>query len=184
MGHADDTAPRRALLLIDFQYDFLADDGRMPVDRTQVKPVVAAARSAIDKAHGAGDRVVRIGNEFKPGDFVGNALRRRAAIAGSPGTCWDPRDRCWGLGVPGQVEEQRLLQSRVVSRPGRAPDRAGLCRGSLCASLRDSDCQRGEGSGSSSGVVGQRNRVQVRCIPICRFDSVKSTWDAPRRRLR
>ena len=91
MAHADDTAPRRALLLIDFQYDFLADDGRMPVDRTQVQPVVAAARSAIDTARGAGDLVVRIGNEFRPGDFVGNAFHHRAAIAGSPGACWDPR---------------------------------------------------------------------------------------------
>ena len=91
MGHADDTASRRALLLIDFQYDFLADDGRMPVDRSQVQPVVTAARSAIDKAHDAGDLIVRIGNEFKPGDFVGNAFRRRAAIAGSAGAGWDPR---------------------------------------------------------------------------------------------
>lgn len=91
MGHADDPAPRRALLLIDFQYDFLADGGRMPVDRTQVQPVVAAARSAIDTAQDAGDLVVRIGNEFRPGDFVGNAFRHRAAIAGSPGACWDPR---------------------------------------------------------------------------------------------
>ena len=91
MGRADDIASRRALLLIDFQYDFLADDGRMPVDRGQVQPVLAATRSAIDKAQDAGDLIVRIGNEFKPGDFVGNTFRHRAAIAGSSGARWDPR---------------------------------------------------------------------------------------------
>ena len=35
---------RRALLLIDFQRDFLAGDGRMPVARNQVGPVLAASR--------------------------------------------------------------------------------------------------------------------------------------------
>ena len=35
------------LLLIDFQRDFLADDGRMPVARSQVAPVLAAARAAL-----------------------------------------------------------------------------------------------------------------------------------------
>ena len=36
------------LLLIDFQRDFLADDGRMPVARSQVAPVLAAALAAPD----------------------------------------------------------------------------------------------------------------------------------------
>ena len=42
-----DTPPRarRALLLIDFQRDFLAGDGRMPVARNQVGPVLAARES-------------------------------------------------------------------------------------------------------------------------------------------
>ena len=35
------------LLLIDFQRDFLADDGRMPAARSQVAPVLAAARAAL-----------------------------------------------------------------------------------------------------------------------------------------
>ncbi len=57
---------RRALLLIDFQHDFLADDGRLPVDRSQVQPVVESARAAIERAHGVGDLIVRAGNEFGP----------------------------------------------------------------------------------------------------------------------
>ena len=91
MRDTDDPGLRRALLLIDFQYDFLADDGRMPVDRSQVEPVVQAARAAIERAQGSGDLVIQIGNEFRSSDFVGNAFRHRAAMAGSPGADWDPR---------------------------------------------------------------------------------------------
>ena len=82
---------RSALLLIDFQHDFLADDGRMRVARGQVEPVLAAVRSAAARAKDRGDLIVKVGNEFKPNDFFGNLLRRRASIAGSVGATWDPR---------------------------------------------------------------------------------------------
>ncbi len=87
----DETDRRSALLLIDFQYDFLADDGRMPIDRGQVEPVIMAAGAAIVRARDAGDLIIKIGNEFRPSDFVGNAFRHHAALAGSPGSVWDPR---------------------------------------------------------------------------------------------
>ena len=87
----DRSDQRRALLLIDFQDDFLADDGRMPVARDQVEPVLAATRAAISQAQARGDLIVQIGNEFRPHDLVGNLMRRGAAISGRPGTRWDPR---------------------------------------------------------------------------------------------
>ncbi|MGA7417947.1 MAG: cysteine hydrolase [Acidimicrobiales bacterium] len=80
-----------ALLLIDFQDDFLSDNGRMPVARNQVGRVIAAANAAIEQSQAAGDLILKVGNEFRPRDVVGNALRHHAAIAGSPGTKWDPR---------------------------------------------------------------------------------------------
>ena len=82
---------RRALVLLDFQRDFLADDGRMPVARHHVAPVLAAARSAVDRARLRGDLIITVGNEFRRGDVVGNLLRRRAAVSGSAGTAWDDR---------------------------------------------------------------------------------------------
>jgi nicotinamidase-related amidase len=82
---------RRALILLDFQRDFLADDGRMPVARHHVAPVLAAARRAADQARLRGDLIVKVGNEFRRGDIVGNLLRRRAAVAGSAGIAWDDR---------------------------------------------------------------------------------------------
>jgi nicotinamidase-related amidase len=94
----DRSDQRRALLLIDFQDDFLADSGRMPVARDQVGPVLAATRAAISQAQARGDLIVQIGNEFKPYDVVGNLLRRGAAISGRPGTRWDSR-----FAAPGTV---------------------------------------------------------------------------------
>ncbi len=91
MPATDQSDQGRALLLIDFQHDFLADDGRMPVARTQVEPMLAALRPAIDQAQHQGDLIVEVGNEFLRRDVVRNVLRRRAAMAGSPGARWDPR---------------------------------------------------------------------------------------------
>jgi nicotinamidase-related amidase len=86
---------RSALLLIDFQRDFLEDGGRMPAARGQVPAVLEAAGRAIAAARAAGDLVVAIGNEFRPGDLLMNLLRRGAAMSGSEGARWTdklPRD--------------------------------------------------------------------------------------------
>jgi len=79
---------RRALVLIDFQNDFIEPTGRMPVDQGQVASVLQAARQAISHAQRTGDLVVAIGNEFRPSDYLMNLLRRNASIAGSPGARW------------------------------------------------------------------------------------------------
>jgi len=81
----------RALLLIDFQEDFLAPTGRMPVDQGQVQPAIHAAQHAIEEARRNGDLIVKIGNEFRPSDVIGNVFRHRAAVRGSPGAAWDDR---------------------------------------------------------------------------------------------
>jgi len=83
--------PNTALLMIDFQRDFLADDGRMPVARYQTAAVIEAAQAAMLKAKTAGQLVLAIGNEFRRSDWLMNILRRHAAIAGSSGTQWDNR---------------------------------------------------------------------------------------------
>ncbi len=89
MDTNDVAAPeRRALLLIDFQRDFLEPSGRLPAARNQVAPVLSAAARAIEEAKAAGDFVVAIGNEFRPLDFLMNFLRRGASIAGSEGARW------------------------------------------------------------------------------------------------
>ena len=84
-------APESALLLIDFQRDFLRPDGRMPVCQAQVAPVLVAAARAMMRFRAAGRPVIAIGNEFRRSDWLMNLLRRGAAIEGTPGAAWDER---------------------------------------------------------------------------------------------
>ena len=79
---------RRALLLIDFQEDFLDPGGRLPVCADHAVSAVAAANRAVADARAAGDAILAIGNEFRPGDHLMNLLRRGASIAGSSGCRW------------------------------------------------------------------------------------------------
>jgi nicotinamidase-related amidase len=80
-----------ALMLIDFQSDFLDDAGRMPVARNHVEPALSAAASAARLYKQHGQPVVAIGNQFRRRDYVMNLLRGYAALEGSPGARWDPR---------------------------------------------------------------------------------------------
>ena len=89
--------PDSALILVDFQYEFLDAAGRMPVARSHVEPTLDAARRAIDGFRAAGRPVVAIGNEFRRGDAVMNLLRRYASLEGSKGARWDERIPLTGL---------------------------------------------------------------------------------------
>jgi nicotinamidase-related amidase len=87
----EDENKHGALLLIDFQEDFLDPNGRMPVDQSQVSTLLAATQQAVDEARVRGDLIIKIGNEFRPKDLVGNLFRHHASIKGSPGASWDSR---------------------------------------------------------------------------------------------
>jgi nicotinamidase-related amidase len=122
MTHHVDAA-HSALLLIDFQRDFLADDGRMPVARNQVSSVIAAARAAIAEAQRRGILVVTIANAFRSSDRLMNFFRRHAAVEGSPGAEWDGRlavtgapalTKCQGDGFS-NPELEKLLRSKNIS---------------------------------------------------------------------
>jgi len=78
-------------MLIDFQSDFLDDDGRMPVSRNHVAPAIAAAAEASEVFRRTGRPIIAVGNEFRSTDYVMNLLRRFAALAGWPGARWDRR---------------------------------------------------------------------------------------------
>jgi len=80
-----------ALMLIDFQADFLNDDGRMPVARAHVAPTIAAAARAVDLFRARGRPIAAIGNEFRRSDIAMNILRRYASVEGTPGARWDDR---------------------------------------------------------------------------------------------
>ncbi len=80
-----------ALLLLDFQFDFLDARGRLPVAQHKVAPALAATRTAIDHAESNVWLVVRIANAFKPNQWLRNMFQKHAAMAGSEGAAWDSR---------------------------------------------------------------------------------------------
>ncbi len=83
--------PKAAVLVLDLQKDFLADDGKMVVERRQIPGMLAATNAVIEQARTQNHVVVYIGNEFSPGDWLMNLFRRGAAVKGTPGTAMDPR---------------------------------------------------------------------------------------------
>jgi nicotinamidase-related amidase len=94
-----------ALLLIDFQEDFLSPGGRMPVDQDQVDPAIEAARRAVAEAEREGGLIVMIANVF----------RHHAAMMGSPGSAWDGR-----IDPPGATYLAKW-KSNAFSNPDLAP---------------------------------------------------------------
>jgi nicotinamidase-related amidase len=184
MAHADAPPGRRALLLIDFQKDFLADDGRMPVARGQVTGVLVATRAAIEQAQGDGDLIVMIGNEFPPGDRIGNLLRHHAAMAGSAGTAWDERASVsaadavylpkWRGSAFCNPELGELLAREGVGRVTlcglyaracvTATAREALSRGLRVTVLRDAVACRSDGSRAAALRRLARRGVELRYV--------------------
>jgi len=113
-----------ALMLIDFQADFLDDNGRMPVARAHVAPMIAAAAEAVFLFKERGRPMVAVGNEFRRCDVVMNILRRYASVEGSPGARWDdriPLDGAkyfpkWGGSAFGNPELEPWLRANGVGR--------------------------------------------------------------------
>lgn len=80
-----------ALLLIDFQIDFLADSGRMPVGSENAEQVIATANRLIRLFEKRGWLIINVLSKFKKMDMIGNFFRNHAAIEGSDGCKTDPR---------------------------------------------------------------------------------------------
>ena len=91
MPHETPSGRPPAVLAIDLQRDFLEDDGKMPIARGQVAPLIAAANKVIAAAAARGANVVYIGNEFPRSQWLLNLFRWNAAVSGSPGAKMDPR---------------------------------------------------------------------------------------------
>ena len=82
---------RRAVLVLDFQVDFLQPDGRLPVAQDQVLGMIEAANRLIGAADALGMEVVYVGNEFDRWDIPANWFRNNAAIRERPGARLDDR---------------------------------------------------------------------------------------------
>lgn len=80
-----------ALLIIDFQRDFLETSGRMPISSRNADILISLSNRLIMHAESAGWKLIFIKNEFKKSDWIGNLFRKRAAIEGTVGAEIDPR---------------------------------------------------------------------------------------------
>ncbi|HZO80620.1 MAG TPA: isochorismatase family cysteine hydrolase [Candidatus Binataceae bacterium] len=157
-----------ALLVLDLQVDFLEPNGRMPIAREQIAPVLAAANRAIAAAGGSGMAVVYVGNEFTPWDIPGNWFRHGAALRGTPGAALDPRLRRLGAAPyfakrGGDAFANPALVNFV--RTGR------ITRVVLCGVYADA-CV----SATARGALGRGLRVTVLA------DAVGAASEAARRR--
>jgi nicotinamidase-related amidase len=83
--------PRTALVLIDFQNDYLRPDGLMAVAQNQVDPMLNAAHAMIQAARKNAIDVIYVRDEFSRFEFVRNLLRNDAALRYEAGSALDPR---------------------------------------------------------------------------------------------
>ncbi|HEY1799422.1 MAG TPA: isochorismatase family cysteine hydrolase [Terriglobales bacterium] len=162
----------KALLLIDFQRDFLLCDGRMPVAGNQIDNVIAAARNAVADAQAIGAVIVAIGNEFPRSSFVANFFRRNAAIAGSPGAQWDER-------VPrGEAKYFRKWRSSAFCNPALESFLRAQNVGELTlAGLYAKACV----AATAKGALARGFQVNILADAVA--DSSDSARDAALRRL-
>lgn len=75
-----------AFLVLDIQKDFTDHNGRLPVAKHQVKPMIDNINYIIKKGSLEGWHIIYIGNEFERNQFISNWLRKNAAIKGSIGS--------------------------------------------------------------------------------------------------
>ena len=80
-----------ALLLVDLQIDFLADDGRLPVGAANAERVISVANRMAALFAERQWPVIMIANQFRRSDTIGNLFRRYAALEGTEGAHIDPR---------------------------------------------------------------------------------------------
>jgi nicotinamidase-related amidase len=83
--------PRTALVLIDFQNDYLRPGGRMAVAQDQVDPMLNAANAMIEAARKNEIDVIYVRDEFSRFEFIRNMLRNDAALRYEPGSALDPK---------------------------------------------------------------------------------------------
>ena len=80
-----------AVLLMDLQADFLARDGRLPVDQAEVGRIIATANAVLGGLLLPDALPVLVLNQFPASDRVANFFRHDAAVAGSAGAQLDSR---------------------------------------------------------------------------------------------
>ena len=83
--------PHRALLVMDLQKDFIGEDAKYPVEKSQVEPMLKAINNIIKRAGELDLEVIYIDTKFSKEQWLTNWFRNYAAIEGSEGVSLDER---------------------------------------------------------------------------------------------
>ena len=176
-----------AVVLLDLQRDFLEDHGRMPIERTQVEPLLRHASDVVAEARARGLPVVRIHNAFSRADVVGNLSRGGAAVEGSEGAEADPRvpagedarfDKQWpdaftNPDVDAWVRDHRVRRLVIVGvfadQCVEATARAARHRLLEVSVVR-------EGVGAGSGEARDRALARLAAVGVEVVDQVSDLW--------
>ena len=81
--------PRKALLVVDMQADYIGENGKYTIEKSQIENLVKTTNNIIDEFHNNNDKVIYLRNIFRKNDFK-NRFRNYAVVEGTPGTEIDP----------------------------------------------------------------------------------------------
>jgi len=81
--------PRKALLVVDMQTDYIGEDGKYTIEKAQIENLVKTTNKIIEEFHNNNDKVIYLRNIFRKNDFR-NRFRNYAVVEGTPGVEIDP----------------------------------------------------------------------------------------------
>jgi nicotinamidase-related amidase len=82
--------PQEALLVIDMQIDYIDENGKFPIEKSQINGLIETVNNIIGDFHGNNYQIIYIRRLFRKND-IGNVFRNFAAIEGTAGVEIDPR---------------------------------------------------------------------------------------------
>jgi nicotinamidase-related amidase len=82
--------PQKALLVVDMQIDYIDENGKFPIEKSQINNLIATTNNIIDDFHYNDYEIIYIKNLFRKND-IKNIFRNFAVIEGTDGAEIDPR---------------------------------------------------------------------------------------------
>ena len=82
--------PQKALLVIDMQIDYIDENGKFPIEKSQISSLIETVNNIIDDFHGNNYQIIYIRRFFRKND-IQNIFRNFAVIEGTAGAEIDPR---------------------------------------------------------------------------------------------
>jgi nicotinamidase-related amidase len=83
-------SPKKALLVIDMQIDYIDENGKFPIEKKQINNLIATTNYIIDDFYNNNYEIIYMKNVFRKND-IKNIFRNFAVIEGSAGAEIDPR---------------------------------------------------------------------------------------------